>query len=172
MPSLSLAEMKLHLVTVGGIAPDDPLHALTESTADRAELVTAMTEEAGRVLEARAAASKANETLPYGDRFDCCRAFLSLTETERMNLMLRTVIRPDSPGVAEVEQQIGAHLHILPSDQRSTVARQLVEWWDRQIVYSLCGERERVISRAELQSQISAIVADIEQGSLCPSSRQ
>ena len=62
----------------------------------------------------------------------------------------------------------GHLLRILPPDQRATVARRLVEWWDRQIVYSLCGERERVITRAELQSQISAIVADIEQGKLVP----
>jgi hypothetical protein len=168
MPSLALAETTLHLVTVGGIPEDDPLRALTDPNADRAALVAAMTEEADRVLESRAAASKANEALPFGDRFDGCCAFLGLTETERMNLMRRTQVQPDSPSVAEVEQLITTHLHILPSDQRATVARRLVEWWDRQIVYSLCGDRERVISRTELQSQISAIVADIEQGKLVP----
>jgi len=168
LSSLSLAETTLHLVTVGSIAANDPLYVLTEPDADRAELVTAMSEEAGRVLEARAAAAKANEKLPYGDRADGCRAFLDLTETERLNLMRRTVIRPDSPIAAEVEQRIAGHLHILPSDQRAAVARRLVEWWDRQMVYSLCGERERVITRVELQSQISTIVADIEQGKLVP----
>ena len=36
----------------------------------------------------------------------------------------------------------------------------------RQIIYSLCSKRERIISRNELQHQISAIVADTEQGKL------
>jgi hypothetical protein len=44
----------------------------------------------------------------------------------------------------------------------------LIEWWDRQIVYSLCGKRDRVISRAELQQQISVVVGDIEQDRILP----
>jgi hypothetical protein len=35
-------------------------------------------------------------------------------------------------------------------------------------VYSLCGKRERAISRAELQAQIMSIVSDIEEGKLLP----
>ncbi len=168
LPSLNLAETTLHLVTVGGIPTDDSLTVLTDPDAARIELVAAMTAEAERVIEARADATKAKEKLPYGDRVDGCRAFLDLTETGRLNLMRRTVIHPDSPNVAEVEQRIARHLHILPPEQRAIVARRLVEWWDRQMVYSLCGERERVITRVELQNQISVIVADIEQGKLVP----
>lgn len=168
LPSLTLAETMLHLVTVGGIATDDALEVLLSPTADRADLVIAMTAEAERVLEARTAAAKAGKSLPYADRADGCQAFLQLSDTERLNLLRRAVIKPDSPTVAEVEKQIAMHLHILPQDQRGAVARRLVEWWDRQIVYSLCGERERIITRAELQAQISAIVADLEQGKLVP----
>jgi hypothetical protein len=76
------------------------------------------------------------------------------------------VIRPGSPAVAEVEGEIACQLHILPADQRGGVAEKLVAWWDRQIVYSLCGKRDRIITRAELQGQISAIIADLEQGKL------
>jgi hypothetical protein len=168
LPSLTLAETTLHLVTVGGIRPDSPLLALTSAEADRSDLVAAMTSEAERVMEARDAAAKANKKLPYADRVDGCIAFLGLTEAERLNLLRRAQIRPDSPTVAQVEQKIAEHFHFVLPEHRAAVAGRLVEWWDRQIVYSLCGERERVITRAELQSQIMAIVADLEQGKLAP----
>lgn len=169
LPALTLAETTLHLVAVGDIPADCPLRSLTDADADRSDLAAAMTEEAERVLRARDAAAKARKSsLPYGDRADGCRAFLALSAAERLNLLRRTVIRPDSPTVAEVEKEIAAHFHFVLPEYRTTVAKRLVEWWDRQIIYSLCGERERVITRAELQSQIMTIVADIEQDKLVP----
>lgn len=166
--SLTLAETTLHLVTVSGIAADDALQVLMSDDGDRADLALAMTAEAERVRDARTAASKTGKTPPYPDRADGCRAFLDLSETARLNLLRRAVIKPDSPSVSEIEEQIAKHLHILPAEQRTTVTRRLVEWWDRQIMYSLCGERERIITRAELQAQVSAIVADLDQGKLVP----
>jgi hypothetical protein len=168
LPSLTLAETTLHLVTVGGIPKDSPLLALTNPQAERSELLAAMTAEAERVLEARDAAAKANNRLPYADRIDGCTAFLSLTEAERMNLLRRIKIQPDSPTVDEVEKRIAEHFRLVLPDYRAAVASRLIEWWDRQVVYSLCGERERVITRAELQAQIMTIVADIEQAKLVP----
>jgi hypothetical protein len=168
LPSLVLSETTFFLVTVGGIVANDSLSALASPSEDRGELVSAMTAEAERVREARMEARKAGTTLPYADRADGCQAFLRLSETERLNLLRRAMIKPDSPALPEVERQIAAHLHILPADQRAPVVKRLVEWWDRQIVYSLCGERERIITRGELQSQISSIIADLEQGRLVP----
>jgi hypothetical protein len=127
-----------------------------------------MTEEAERVLEARDAAAKAEKKRPYGDRVDGCLAFLALPETGRLNLLRRTVIQPDSPTVAEIESEIAGHFQLILPEYRAAVAKRLVEWWDRQIVYSLCGERDRVITRTELQSQIMTIVADLEQDKLVP----
>jgi hypothetical protein len=168
LPSLTLSETTLHLVTVGGIPKDSPLLALTTHQADRSELAAAMTAEAERVMEARDAAAKASKKLPYADRIDGCSAFLGLTEAERLNLLRRIEIRPDSPTVAEVEQRIAEHFQLVLPEHRAAVASRLIEWWDRQVVYSLCGERERVVTRAELQAQIMAIVADIEQAKLVP----
>jgi hypothetical protein len=168
LPSLALAETRLHLVTVGGISAGDALGVLTSERDDRKELMVAMTAEAERVLDERGAAAKAGKTLPYADRADGCQAFLGLSETERLNLLRRALIKANSPTVPQVEKQVAAHLHILPPEQRAAVAGRLVEWWDRQIVYSLCGERERIITRAELQAQVSAIIADLDQGKLVP----
>ncbi len=117
-----------------------------------------MAQEPQRVLDARSAAAKAGKVLPHADRVDGCSAFLALTETERLNLMRRTMIQHDSPTVSVIEENIAGYLKLLPPEQRPTVAKRLIEWWDRQIVYSLCGKRERVVSRSELQHQISAIV--------------
>jgi len=168
LPTLNLAETTLHLVAVGKIPQDCPLRALINADADRAALVAAMTAEANRVLAARDAAAKAKKALPYGDRVDGCQAFLNLTEAVRLNVLRRAVIRPDSPTITEIEKQIATYFHFVLPEHRAAVAKRLIEWWDRQIVYSLCGERERVITRAELQSQIMTIVADLEQEKLVP----
>lgn len=168
LPVLNLAETRLHLVAVGAIPADSPLLALTDDAADRVDLVAAMIREAERVLGARESAEKSGKPLPYGDRVDGCRAFLALSEAERLNLLRRAAIRPNSPTIAEVEKEIAGCFHIVLPEHRAAVARRLVEWWDRQVVYSLCGKRDRVITRAELQSQIMAIVADLEQDKLVP----
>ncbi|MEO1017341.1 MAG: ABC-three component system protein [Pseudomonadota bacterium] len=125
-----------------------------------------MAAEAQRVVDERAAAAKANRRLPHADRVNGCEAFLSLSEGERLNLMRRVLIRPKSPDITKIEHLIAEHLKILPADQRLSVAKRLVQWWDRQIVYSLCGKRDRVVSRTELQQQISSIVGDIEHNKL------
>jgi hypothetical protein len=168
LPELTLSETTLHLVTVANLGRNSPLIALTDPKADRGELVEAMTHEAQRVLDARAAATKAGKAPPHADRVGGCSAFLGLTETERLNLMRRAVIQPSSPSLDTIEDNVAGYLKLFPPGQRAAVASRLVEWWDRQIVYSLCGKRDRVISRSELQHQISAIVVDIEQNRLMP----
>ncbi|RVU29546.1 ABC-three component system protein [Neptunomonas marina] len=168
LPKLTLAETTLHLVTVGGIAKSDPLQILTSAGEDRVDLAKAMTLEAERVLFERSQAAEQGNKLPHSERISGCQAFLELTEIDRLNMLRRTRIRPESPTVPQIEQEVAANLHILPAHQRDTVACRLVEWWDRQMVYSLCGQREGIISRTELQSQVSTIVADIEQDKLVP----
>jgi hypothetical protein len=168
LPALTLSETTFHLVTVAKLGLGSPLIILMDRDADRSALVEAMSNEAQRVLDARAAAAKAGKALPHEDRVDGCSAFLGLTEPDRLNLLRRTLIQHSSPTVAAIEENVAGHLKLLPPEQRPIVARRLVEWWDRQIVYSLCGKRERVVSRSELQHQISAIVSDIEQDNLVP----
>lgn len=166
LPKISLAETSLCLVTVGGILVGDDLEALVDPEDDRKGLAVAMAEEAQRVLDERAAARAEGKPLPHIDRKSGCEAFLRLSEADRHSLLLRVTIKPDAPSVDRIESELQNHLLILPSGQRGTVARRLIEWWDRQIVYSLCGKRARVIARSEFQAQISEIVSDLEQGRL------
>ena len=90
---------------------------------------------------------KAGKKLPFSDRVDGCKAFLALTEAERLNLLRRAAIRPDSPTVAEIEGKIALRFNLVPKEHRAAVAKRLVEWWDRQVVYALCGQRDCVITR-------------------------
>jgi len=167
LPRLTLSETTFHLVAVAGIPSGSPLTVLTFRDADRNDLVKAMVKEAQSVRDQRAAAAaNKSKELPYADRVDGCEAFLALSETERLNLLRRTVIKHDSPAIGEIEQHVAKHLQIVHPDQRPVVARRLIEWWDRQVVYSLCGKRDRVISRADLQLQLSNIIGDLEQGKL------
>jgi hypothetical protein len=166
LPELSLPETTLHLLTVGSIAPESHLETLLDASANRAPLVHAMVAEAVRVLDARVAAKAAGENMPYADRADGCVAFLQLNETERFNLMSRVIIKRNSPNIAAIEGLISSQLTMLPSEQRAAVAAKLVEWWERQVVYSLCGKRDRLISRLELQRQYIEIVAEIDQDKL------
>jgi hypothetical protein len=168
LPALTLSETTLHLVAVASIPSSSPLTALTSKDMDRNDLVKAMVEEAQRVVEARVTAAESGKTLPYADRIDGCEAFLAISETDRLNLLRRTFIKQDSPPIGEIEKQVAGHLKLLPPDQRALVAKRLIEWWDREIVYSLCGKRERVISRTELQEKITTIIGDIEQDKLLP----
>jgi len=166
LPKISLAETSLHLVTVGGIVAADPLKALLDPDDDRATLATAMTAEARRVLDARMDAKTKGLALPYADRKYGCEAYLELSESDRQNLLRRVIVKPDAPTVDQIETELQQHLLILPSAQRSIVAHRLVEWWDRQIVYSLCGKRDRVIARNEFQAQVSEIIGELDQGKL------
>lgn len=169
LPALTLSETTLHLVAVGQIPSDSPLNTLLQTSTDRTELLKAMLKEAQRVVDARAAAELAKKKLPFGDRVDGCEAFLALSETERHNLIRRVIVQQVSPTIDEIEGLVAARLALLlPIEQRQPVAKRLVEWWDRQVVYSLCGKRDRALTRAELLHQISSIIGDIEEDRLVP----
>ncbi|MEY9463916.1 hypothetical protein ABH973_004329 [Bradyrhizobium ottawaense] len=166
LPTLTLSDTTLHLVAIGEIPKDSPLQALTSLETDRSALVAAMVDEAQRVIDARSEAKKSGKLLPYSDRVDGAEAFMGLSDTERLNLMRRALVKQNSSTIDKIEGQVADRLKLLPVDQRPLVAKRLIEWWDRQIIYSLCGKRERAIARTELQAQIMAIVADLEQGKL------
>jgi hypothetical protein len=168
LPSLTLADTTLHLVAVGDIPSGSPLEALVDLSIEREDLVAALAEEAHRVVDAREEAKKLKSSLPFGERASGCEAFLSLSDGDRLNIFRRVLIQKKSPTIGEIEERIASHLKFLPAEQRPHVAKRLVEWWDRQVVYSLCGKRERTVSRTELQFQVMTIVGEIEDGGLVP----
>ncbi|KRB08299.1 hypothetical protein ASD86_09240 [Lysobacter sp. Root690] len=169
LPNLSLSETTLHLVVVGSIPSGSPLTSLLVSGSDRGALLEAMQKEAGRVIDERIAAEQAGvKKLPHDDRANGCEAFFELGATEKLNLLRRMRVQQGSDTIDKIETRVAGSLSLLPMAHRPMIARRLVEWWDRQVLYSLCGKRERFITRIELQHQITEILGDIEEERLIP----
>ncbi len=166
IPNINLSETQFHLVTVSPIGKDSILKILESREADRKPLVAVLVKEAERVVAERDTAAKAKKPLPHADRADGCEAFLKLTPDGRMNLMRRTLIQAGTMPIDEMEAAIAQMLTLIKLDDRASVARRLIEWWDRQVVYSLCKKRPQFISRSELQEYITELIGDIEREEL------
>lgn len=162
LPALSLSESLFHLVTVAPIAEGSPLAALFNPAADRKPLVDALVNEAERVVAERKVAREAKKALPHADRAKGCEAFLKLSPDARLNLIRQARTQAGALPIDQMEDAIAQMLTLLKPADRPEVARRLIEWWDRQVIYSLCGKRPKFIYRSELQDQITALIADIE----------
>jgi hypothetical protein len=169
LPRLSLPETRFHLVTVGAITEGSPLAALLDISSCRKALALALEKEALRVLAERDAADEAGDTvLPHADRADGCSAFINLTSASRLNLLRRILIVQGSRTIDQMEREIAGKLSLIRGSDRLVVARSLIEWWDRQVVYALCEKRPRFIARSELLQEISERVSDLERDTLLP----
>lgn len=169
LPSLSLAETRFHLVTVGEVNANSELKALEEPGSCRKALVLSLEQEASRVMEARKEAETAGaKTLPHADRADGCSAFLQLTPATRLNLLRRVRIMSGTLTIDHMEKEVAGKLIQIQAKDRLPIARSLIEWWDRQVVYSLCGKRQRFIARTELLQAIAERIAEIEHDKLLP----
>ncbi|WP_257217075.1 ABC-three component system protein [Pseudomonas syringae] len=166
LPLVSLAETTFHLVSVGKVPDNSPLLALCDTHADREELLKSMVEEASRVIEDRASAKSAGDKPPHGPRAAGCEAFLALDASVRLSLLRRVHIVQDSVTIGKIPDEVSQRLHILPKEQRLKAAERLLGWWDQQVVYTLCGKRERVIQRSEMEHCISSIIAQLEEEKL------
>ncbi|THG82974.1 hypothetical protein E5198_08500 [Pseudomonas sp. A-1] len=166
LPLVSLADTTFHLVSVGKVPIDSPLAALCDPGGDREVLLEAMEKEADRVATERASAKSAGAKLPHAARAPGCDAFLALDHSTRLNLLRRVVIKQDSANIGQIPDEVAKRLHLIPRSQRLQAANRLLQWWDLQVVFSLCGKRERVIQRSEMEQQISSIIADLENGTL------
>lgn len=169
LPVLSLAQTRFQLVTVGVIGADSELRVLLQEGASRKTLVQALEQEASRVMKEREDASTAGtKTLPHADRADGCAAFLNLTPATRLNLLRRVQIKPGTLTIDKMEEEVAEKLVQVQAKDRLTIARSLIEWWDRQVVYSLCGKRPRFIERSELLRAMAERITEIEQDVLLP----
>ena len=163
---VELAQTTMHLVAVGPLVATSPLNALLDLDTDRDELAAALIAEAQLVHDARAAAKTAGTKLPHGERADGCAAFLDLEPAVRSNLLRRILIRPNNPPIDQVEVLAGLHLTLIAPVHRAEVVKRLLGWWDTEVVHALCGKRDPILTRAELQAQITSIIADLESSSL------
>ncbi len=166
LPLVSLADTTFHLVSVGKVPDNSPLLALCNKNADREELLISMVEEAVRVLNDRASAKSAGDKTPHGPRAAGCEAFLALDASVRLSLLRRIHIQQDSVTIGQIPEAVSKRLNIIPKEQRLKAAESLLAWWDQQVIYTLCGKRERVIQRSEMEHCISSVIAQLEEDKL------
>ncbi len=166
LPHIELSETTLHLVAVGAIPPDSALNALVDMDADRGDLVSALTVEAEKVRAERAAAQAAGKALPHTERAAGCEAFLGLASVDRLNLMRRVLIQAHAPTIVEIEALAAQELTLIGPEHRAEIAKRLLGWWDSEAIHALCGKRDPIITRAELQAQITGLIGDVESGKL------
>lgn len=162
IPLVSLADTTFCLVSVGSVPSDSPLTALCDPQADREPLLKAMLDEANRVVDERIAAKTAGEKLPHGARAAGCEAFLNLDPSTRSSLLRRIRIQQGTVTVGQIPEALSKHLHLFPKEHRLQAAEHLLAWWDQQVVYTLCGKRDRVIQRSEMEHSISSIFAHLD----------
>lgn len=168
LPGVSLAETIFHLVTVGEVAAGSELTALLDPSSCRKALVLALEKEATRVRDERDAAKAAAKALPHADRAEGCSAFLELSSANRLNLLRRVQIVHRIVKIDEMEDEIAGKLNLIRPADRPAMARMLIEWWDRQVVYTLCNKRPRYITRSELLQEIAERVSDLQRDELLP----
>lgn len=167
LPDLDLSKTTLYLVTVAGISSKSKLINLLDETADRAELLTDLREEAQRVLHDRQQAQEERKkVLPHEARAKACKAFLELTNKKQAEILSKVRLKPSQINIRRIEDELAKSLmSVLPKD-REHIAKLLVEWWNRQIIHAHCGKRTKAIHRFELISRYTQIIADLEHDSL------
>lgn len=168
LPQISLSETRFQLIAVGALAEESPLRQFQEDQPDLELLRNSLAAEARHVKDAREQAKAGGEPVPYEKRAKGCEAFLALSDDDRNLFLSRIEIASGSMTVDEVEPAIASRLDFILPEHRGAVASRLVAWWDREILYSLCDKRERMIFREELQAQITLLVSEIVQDKLLP----
>jgi len=169
LPRVSVTDTIFQLVAVAPLGKDKALQCLLDDTASRDDLHDALVTEAERVISEHTAAKTAKQSpLPHVDRLPGCQAFLKLDEPRRHALLKQVRTSTGFSNIVQIEDDIAATLTLFLPDNRVAIAQRLIGWWDRQIVYTLAGSRDRFISKIEVLKQISEIAADLERDELAP----
>ena len=163
LPQVEITLTRFNLVSVAEVQSGSVLEALLSDDSDRTELLAALKEEAERVHSERAEAkSSGKSSLPHADRAAGCEAFLKLHDDIRTKLIEKSHLKPGQVDITNIEKELANSLTGVTPEKRALVAQGLVEWWDRQVLYSMCNKRDKAISRFEVVQRHMEIIADIE----------
>lgn len=153
------------LATVASLQSGSPLECLREPDEDRKELRAALDAEASRVLAARAQAKlehKPEHKWPYADRWTDCDRYLQATPRERDALLKRAALLPKSFAIDTAKEEIAKILaHSIPSRILDELTKQLLAWWDREVLESLTHERDTGLHVDEVRAFITKRAAEL-----------
>ncbi len=167
LPKVELKDTRFQLVTVAPLSSEHSLGTFLDKSADRTLLIASLVKEAERVIAEHQQGKAAGTTpVPHADRHSSCAAFLKLTESVRTLLISRITVVPGASNIAEISNDISNVLTNFPPERRDAIGVRLIEWWDLQIIYSLCDKRDRVISKLEVQQRVSELAGEIERDDL------
>ena len=169
LPRVVLEETRFQLVTVAPLGAKDALAVLLNETADRGSLHALLVLEAQRVVDEHEAARLSGSLPePHADRVAGCTAFLQLGKAQREVLLARMTVRPGASNIVSISDDIAAKLVNFPPNKRPAICERLIEWWDLQVIFTLCGKRERFIALIEVQQKIAEFAGEIEREELLP----
>lgn len=169
LDSIDVHSTKFVLVTVAPLTSSSALSALCEDSSDRSEVLTKLEAEASRVIGDVQLAKAAGKAQPHQSRYPGAVSFMALNKKQRRSLVDSILLKPSSKGVSEIESQLSECLRTYPADQREKLAARVCEWWDRQILLSMCGDRPRYIQRGELIEHLAEFSAALQTDALVES---
>lgn len=167
LPKLAIKDTRFQLVTVAPLSEKSFLGSLLDESASRESLHSTLLNEAQRVVaEYQAGKLAGHQTLPHTDRVSSCTAFLQLDESMRKTLLSRITVSPGGGNITGISDDIARCLVNFPPCSRDAICIRLLEWWDLQVIFTLCGKRERFITKLEVQQKISELAGEIERDEL------
>lgn len=169
LPSIDLSSTSFVLVTVAPLSKGSLLKCLQTEGSNRSDLQSALVAEAERVIDEVNAAELAGKSKPHAKRSPGAKAFLSLTEKEKEELLSKIALRSDAPKIGELEELLAKRLDSYPVTQRETLSRKTYEWWDRQVLLAFENKRDRFIARHEILEQLSEISGMLQSEALMDS---
>ncbi|HCO27054.1 MAG: hypothetical protein CME31_22480 [Gimesia sp.] len=150
------------LATCAVVNDDDVLKELTDFGSPRSDvLVKLFDDEATRVRIARAKIVAKGETKPYTTRSPGCEAWLALSPTQRQSFLCGIKLVPAIPNAADIPDAVAQKLKTcVLAEVRQRLVERLLEWWDRQVILSMLGRRDRKLSKVELLAQIERLIIE------------
>lgn len=154
---------KMYFVTGDTIESDNPLYKLVIGDLERKDIIKLMVDEAKAVITARkkAIAIKANK-LPYETKIHGCDAFMKLNAKQRLALLNKITIRPNSININQIEDQVINILgQMVVKKIRPIISKRLLEWWDYRMLNGASG-----ITKTELLFQLQNLIGQMQDDSL------
>jgi hypothetical protein len=150
------------LATCAALTADNLLNELTTVGNARSDaLVKLFDDEAIRVHDARATPVLTGTSKQFATRSPGCAAWLSLNPSQRQSLLKSMRLVPAVSTAADIPGDIAGKLKTcVVADVRLRVVERLLEWWDRQVLLSMIGKRDRRLSKAELLNQIERLIIE------------